>query len=66
MRVSIIIGAHAYAVIKSEEYGYSMDVLLSPGKSPADSLRITAKELQEQAEMLAQRAKRIAIAADLI
>ena len=64
MKVSIIIGTHAYAVIKGDTY--SMDVLLSPGKSPADSLRITANELREQADTLLQRATRIALAADLI
>lgn len=64
MKVSTIIGAHAYAVIKTETG--SMDVLLSAGRSPAKSLRESAREFRESAEDKLRRAMILEQAAELL
>lgn len=47
MKVTILVGAHAYACIKQE--GRKTDFLLAPGKSAQASLRDTAAELRQEA-----------------
>ncbi len=54
MRVRVIIGAHAYANI--EDGARDMDVLLSPGKGVAKSLRESASEMREKAAKYLERA----------
>lgn len=54
MKVRTIIGSHAYAVIEHDKG--SMDVLLSAGRSPAKSLRESAREFRESAEDKLRRA----------
>lgn len=54
MKASIIIGTNAYAVIKYETG--SMDILLKPGRSAAQSLREYAIECREKAERLQRKA----------
>ena len=62
MRVRTIIGAQAaYACI--EQKGLSMDVMLSPGKSAAQSLRETAEEWRAKAQRLQERAALLSVAA---
>lgn len=48
MKVTILIGAHAYACI--EEDGRKTDILLQPGKSASRSLMDYADELYTQAQ----------------
>jgi hypothetical protein len=50
MKVTTIIGAHAYAVIKTPTR--TMDVLLKPGNSAAYRLQEHADELREKAARL--------------
>lgn len=47
MKVTILIGAHAYACIEQE--GRKTDFLLAPGKGAPASLRDTAAELRQEA-----------------
>lgn len=55
MKVSILIGANAYAVIMTDTR--SLDVLLAPGRSAAKSLRESAEEDRAKAERLLARAE---------
>lgn len=65
MNVRILIGAqHAYACIKTDNT--SLDVLLSPGRSPAKSLLETAAEMREKAAKLIERAELIEAAQKLL
>lgn len=64
MQVRILIGANAYAHIKTETT--SLDVLLLAGRSPATSLRESAEEMREQAARLTARAELVERAATLI
>jgi hypothetical protein len=57
MKVTTIIGAHAYAVIKTPTR--TMDVLIQPGKS-------TAYRLQEHADELREKAARLLRDADFV
>jgi hypothetical protein len=47
MKVTILVGAHAYACIEQE--GRKTDFLLTPGKGAPASLRDTAAELRQEA-----------------
>jgi hypothetical protein len=62
MKVRILVGANAYACIT--DGNCSVDVLLSPGKGPAASLRETAAETRERARRDLVRADRYERAAD--
>lgn len=63
MQVNVIVGAsHAYACIKDDEF--LMDVQLSAGRSPATSLRESAKECRDKAAAYLKRAERMEHAAD--
>lgn len=62
MQVNILIGANAYACIKTEST--SMDVRLSPGKSAAVSLIESASEMRAKAAQLLKHAELIMQAAD--
>lgn len=65
MKVSTIIGAHAYAVIEHD--GRRTDIRLSPGRSAPTSLREYARELRLEArkkEDLADLADRAAAVLD--
>lgn len=65
MNVKVIVGAqHAYACIKTETT--SLDVLLSPGRSPAQSLLETATEMREKAAKLIARAELVEQAQKLL
>ena len=64
MQVRIIIGANAYASISEESY--SGDVLLSPGRSAAQSLLETAADLRAESERVMRRADRIERAAAIL
>ena len=64
MQVRIIIGANAYASISEESY--SGDILLSPGRSAAQSLRETSDDMRAQAADIIRRADRIARAAGIL
>lgn len=57
MKVTTIIGANAYAVIKTSTR--TMDVLIKPGKS-------VAYRLQEHADELREKANRLLRDADLV
>lgn len=62
MKVSIIVGAeNAYACISGE--GFSLDVKLAHGKSPAHSLMESATDDLLQAQRLMERAGRMKDAA---
>lgn len=54
MKVTIIIGANAYACIKTSTVSH--DVLLSPGKSAAASMAETVREMRAKADYLQSRA----------
>lgn len=65
MQVKVLVGAqHAYACIKTK--GTSLDVLLSPGRSPAKSLQETATEMREKAAKLIARAEMVEQAQKLL
>ena len=53
-----------FARIKTDRI--DMSVLLDPGLSPADSLRLRADELQEKADRLARQISLIRAAADTL
>lgn len=55
MKVSTIIGAHAYACIKTDTL--SMDIRLNPGRSAHQSLMETAEEWRQKAERLLRNAE---------
>lgn len=62
MKVRIIIGNHAYAVITTASGNY--DVLLRPGVSAIKSLQETSAEMLRNAEDVTRRAAIIQRAAD--
>ncbi|MYM92665.1 hypothetical protein [Duganella vulcania] len=62
MNVRIQVGAEsAYAFI--EDTTFNMDVRLSPGRAPAQSLRESAAELREKATRMVLQAERMENAA---
>jgi len=60
----LIIGTNAYAVITAP--GRSLDVLLNPGRSAAQSLRESAKENRDKAARLVSQAELMETAAGLL
>lgn len=64
MKVNLHIGANAYAHIKTEDA--SLDVLLSPGRSAAQSLTESAEEMRSKAAALLRRAELCEQAAKLV
>lgn len=66
--VRLLIGANAYACVKSDEPGnaFSMDILLSPGKSAADSIQETIRETGERVRREMIRMERMQRAADIL
>tara|TARA_R110000868_G_scaffold139445_4_gene354279 strand:+ start:8199 stop:8432 length:234 start_codon:yes stop_codon:yes gene_type:complete len=64
MKASVIIGNNAYAVIKGE--GFSMDVLLNPGRGAWQSLRESAIEEKNKAAAMIVRADRMLEAASIL
>ena len=64
MKVSIIVGANAYAVI--ENNGRQTDIRLSPGRSAAQSLREYAAEQIDRATHLRRMADLAAGAAEIL
>lgn len=63
-QVRIIVGASAYACIKTETQ--SLDVRLSAGRSAAVSMRETAAEMKAKAARLLANADLIESAAELV
>jgi hypothetical protein len=64
MKVHMIIGAHAYACIKTETI--SLDVRLEPGRSAKQSMLESVAEMRAQAERLMCRAELIEQASELL
>lgn len=64
MKVTLIFGANAYAVIKHA--AGTMDVLLHPGRSASKSLRESAAEEKAQAVRKIQHAALLEQAADIL
>lgn len=62
--VRVIIGANAYAVIKTA--GQSLNVLLSPGRSAPQSLRESAAEMRSRAHEMTERAALMETAAEVL
>lgn len=62
--VRLLIGASAYACIKSPEC--ELDVRLEPGRGAAQSLQETAREYRERAARLIARADLMDCAADVL
>jgi hypothetical protein len=65
MNVDVMIGAAA-AYARIFEKGCNMDVRLNPGRSAANSLRESAKELREQVDGQLRRAERMEAAANVL
>ena len=57
-------GSSRFALIETDRI--DMSVLLDPGLSPADSLRLRADELQEKADRLVRQVSLIRAAADTL
>ena len=64
MNVNFHIGANAYAHIKTDRV--SLDILLSPGRSAAQSLIESAEEMRRKAQALLARAELCEQAAQLV
>ena len=64
MKVTLMIGNSAFAVIKDP--AFSMDVLLSPGRSAQQSLRESAMAIREQCATSLLRAERMEQAAAVL
>jgi hypothetical protein len=64
MLVRLTNGANSYAHISKN--GKELDVLLTPGRTPAESLRASAQEMRDQAARLTERAELVELAAERI
>lgn len=64
MQVKLILGANAYANIKTDTA--NIDVQLSPGRSAHQSLRETAAEWRDKAATILRRVELYEQAADLL
>jgi hypothetical protein len=64
MTARIMIGSHAYAVLKGNDF--SMDIILDPGRSASVSLIETATEWRAKADRLIRNAERAEAAAQLL